>query len=562
MDIVDLNDFDGNSDIFTDICIVGSGPAGVTIAKEMLNTGIDVCIVESGGLDNESETQALYDIENVGASRKMPQELVRQRIFGGSSTTWSGRCASFNSIDFEERSWVPNSGWPIDIESLTPYLDRGSEHLGLGPNIYNEGLFDLLGAVKPKPEIDTNLLNTTFWQFSKSMHGRSNNPVIFGQDLLETNAENLRLFLHANLIHINTNKAGDLLESLDFKSLEGNKMRIFAKSVVLCCGGVENARLLLASNKIIPEGVGNKHDMVGRNLMDHVGAVIGTFDPLNSSDIQSRFGRYWLVNQGSRQSYLHGLSLGERVQYKEQLLNAAAFIEEYTAPNDPWHALKRVMTRLIKGDSVYTIIPDNGNMFWRDEDLSNDHSHEITFGNDLSTVLMNVPLILQNLYRKNIIKRPPITKNTRVDLYALIEQAPNRESRITLSSQTDVLGVPLSKINWKIDEKERTTARRLGELIAIEFKRIGLAPPELSEWLYTGDNWEANFTDRAHPTGSTSMSKNPKEGVVDINCNVHGVKGLYVAGSSTFPTAGHANPTLMIVAMAIRLADWLKSSRL
>jgi choline dehydrogenase-like flavoprotein len=561
MDFVDLNDFNGNSDIYTDICIVGSGPAGVTIAQEMLNSGIDVCIVESGGLNNESETQALYDIDNVGAARKMPQKLVRQRVFGGSSTTWSGRCASFNAIDFEKRSWVPNSGWPIDLESLNPYLERASDYLGLGPHVYDEGLFDLLGEAKPKPEIDTNLLKPTFWQFSQNKQDSSNNPVVFGQNLLETDAKNLRIFLHANLIHINTDIAGERVESLDFQSLEGNKLCIYAKKVILCCGGVENARVLLASNKILPEGVGNKNDMVGRNLMDHVGAVIGKFEPSNSSKVQGRFGRYWLDNKGRQQSYLHGVSLSEKTQSKEGLLNAAAFIEEYTAPNDPWHALKRVMTRLIKGDSVYTIFPDNGNMFWRDEDLSNDHSHEINFSNDLSTVLMNVPSILQNLYRKNIIKRPPITKNTRVDLYALIEQAPNRESRITLSSQTDALGVPLSKINWKIDEKERTTARRLGELITIEFKRIGLAPPELSEWLYTGDNWEANFTDRAHPTGSTSMSKNPKEGVVDINCNVHGVQGLYVAGSSTFPTAGHANPTLMIVAMAIRLADWLKNSR-
>lgn len=118
--------------------------------------------------------------------------------------------------------------------------------------------------------------------------------------------------------------------------------------------------------------------------------------------------------------------------------------------------------------------------------------------------------------------------------------------------------MPLSKIDWKIDETERAAARRLGELITLEFKHIGLTPPKLAQWLYSDDEWESNFTDRAHPTGSTKMSVNPADGVVDVNCNVHGVEGLFVAGSSVFPTAGHANPTLMIVALAIRLADWLK----
>mgnify|MGYP003631847997 CR=1 FL=1 len=559
MEFFDLKDITDCGDIYTDICIVGSGPAGSTIAKEMRNSGIDVCLVESGGLNSESDTQALYDIENVGAVRKMPQELVRQRIFGGSSTTWSGRCASFNSIDFEKRKWIPNSGWPFNVETITPYVERASDYLGLGPHIYDESLFDLFNSENPTPKIDKNLLKPTFWQFSKSNRNASNNPVIFGQDLLKTDVPNFRIFIHANLMHINTDEAGNKVNSLDFKSLEGNKLRIFAKSVVLCCGGVENARLLLASNKILPEGVGNQNDMVGRNLMDHVGAVIGTFNPFNSSKAQSRFGRYWLDNGGTRHSYLHGLSLSEKIQAEEKLLNAAAFLEEYVSPNDPWHALKRVVTRLVKGKSSDANLLDNENMFWRDEHSADSTSNKVSFNNDLMQVCKNFPSILGNLYRKNIIKRPPITQNSRVDLYALVEQAPHRDSRITLSTQTDALGIPLSKINWKIDENERATAKRLGELIAAELKRIGMPVPELAQWLYTGEDWRASFTDRAHPTGSTRMSTNPKEGVVDSNCNVHGVEGLYIAGSSTFPTAGHANPTLMIVAMAIRLADWLKT---
>ena len=560
MHFADIQDFADNSEIHTDICIVGSGPAGISVAKEFLNTEFDVCIVESGGRTKEPETQSLSEIENIGIERRMPQELVRQRVYGGSSTTWSGRCASFDPIDFASRDWIPNSGWPIKPEELNPYLERANEYLGLGPNIYDESLFDLLKLKRPKPEIDNQYLKPTFWQFSKSKQSPGK-VMVFGQDLVTQDTPNLRTILHANLVHINTDDTGARVESLDLKSLEGKKLRIKAKTVVLCCGGIENARLLLASNKVIPEGVGNKHDTVGRYLMDHIGAAIGTFDPSISSDLQSRFGRYWLDNRGTQQSYLHGIALSEKVQTDEKLLNAAAFLEEYVSPNDPWNALKRFTAKLLHGKNYQTNNSDDENMFWLDDSFSSANQKSISFGSDCVCILANIPSILKNLYRKKINHRPPITKNAQVDLYTLIEQSPKRESRITLSSQIDALGMPISKINWVIDEKERTTARRLGEIISSEFKRIGLTPPILAQWLFTEDNWQSNFTDRAHPTGSTRMSADPKEGVVDSNCNVHGVEGLFIAGSSIFPTSGHANPTLMIVAMAIRLADWLKTTR-
>ena len=327
---------------------------------------------------------------------------------------------------------------------------------------------------------------------------------------------------------------------------------------MLCCGGVENARLLLASNKIIPEGVGNKHDMVGRNLIDHLGGVIGSFDPQASADIQARFGRYWLDSDSGRQSYLHGLALSEKVQAKEELLNAATFIEEYEAPDDPWHALKRVAKKIAKRGGGKYHCDEGDNMFWRDESAVAASSYQINFRNDVITLLKNSPSLLKNIYRKQVNKRPPIIKNARVDLYTLIEQMPNNESRLTLSSQKDALGMPLSKINWQIDEKERAAARRLGELITLEFKHLGLTPPKLAQWLYDENDWKPNLIDRAHPTGATKMSENPEQGVVDINCAVHNVAGLYIAGSSVFPTAGHGNPTLMILALTIRLADFLK----
>jgi choline dehydrogenase-like flavoprotein len=141
-----------------------------------------------------------------------------------------------------------------------------------------------------------------------------------------------------------------------------------------------------------------------------------------------------------------------------------------------------------------------------------------------------------------------------------MEQIPDPESRLTLSEdKKDALGMPLSKIDWKISETERRTAKRMTQLVCEELDNLGLPAPKVTPWLDDHSAWMSNCVEKAHPTGTTRMSDNPKQGVVDRNCQVHEVQGLFVSGSSVFPTSGAANPTLMIVSSALRLANWLKS---
>jgi choline dehydrogenase-like flavoprotein len=554
----DFRETTANSLIETDLCIIGSGPAGLSIAKEFIGTNIQVLIVESGGLEEEPETQALYEIENIGAPRQMQQDLVRNRIFGGTSHTWTGRCTAFDAIDFQQRDWVPYSGWAIEQESLDPYLDRARANLGLGSNCYDESLWERFKVSPPRHPVNPTLLKSQFWQFSK-VSNENREPMRFGRYLMPNNvlssASNISVLLHANVTHLNTNQQGTRLESVEVTALgnkqAGNKQAgkeqaerkqacIKAKTVVLCCGAIENARLLLASNRILPNGVGNQNDMVGRFLMDHPGTVVGVFDPNRSYKVEDRFGLYSLNNEQGRSVYLHGLALSPELQAKEQLLNSAAFLMSAPADNDPWDAIKRLKNLLKHGKSAKPVYQD------------------------LLAILTQPWAVLQGLYRQLVKRRAPIIKSAFLFLYCLIEQLPDPESRVTLSKQKDALGMPLSKLNWKISQRELQTAKRLGECITQEFQRLGLPQPKLSDWLYAQENeqsdWQSNFTDRAHPTGTTRMTVNPKEGVVDVNCQVHGVSGLFVAGSSVFPTTGHANPTLMIVALSIRLADWLKAN--
>ena len=531
MKFIDLNELEDGSSIEADLCIVGSGPAGASIAKEFAGSKVQVLILEGGGLEQTLADQALYDFENVGAIRTTPQDRIRNRMIGGSSHTWSGRCTSFDDIDFESRAWLPHSGWPINLADIYPFLDRSKKYLGIGPNIYDDRLWKELGISPPRPRINSTFLKSQFWQDSRD--NRTREPVRFSRTLAEINEPNVRLLMHANVTHINAGEHGARVESLDVRTLDGRRAKAKANAIVLACGGLENARLLLASNKLTRKGVGNSHDLVGRYLMDHPGCTLGWFEPPRCVPIQSRFGYYLLDHEEGRNRYFFGLMLSPEIQRKEQLLNCAAFLNEGPSTDEPWNALKRLVG-------------------------AGAERHRINRARDATVVIGGLPRLLSNVYRRVARRRAPILKTDELSLYCLVEQTPDPSSRVTLAQKTDALGMPLLRIDWRIGDLERRSVLRLSDLIGSELRRAGLPEHFRNSQLLHDTNWRCQFIDRAHPSGTTRMSDSPKQGVVDRNCKVHEVDGLYIAGSSVFPTAGHANPTLMIVALAIRLADWLK----
>jgi len=341
MKFLDLRQLEDDSLLVADLCIVGSGPVGLSIANELAGTSLEVLVLESGGLENEPNTQSLYDIESTGVPRRLNQENSRLRIFGGTSRIWTGRCAPLDDEDFDARSWVKYSGWPFTRAQMDPYLERAGVYLGLGPHCYDESLWSRFKNPRPTPPPDERLLEPIFWQFSKSPTD-SKRPVDFGRDLKFPNSPNVRVLLHANVTHINTNIDCTTFESSDISTLDGKLGQVRARALVLGCGGIENARLLLASNRLAPRGLGNQHDLVGRFLMDHPGCVVGRFDSGDGDRVRDRFGLYWLDDRQRRIDYLHGMTLSKEIQRKEHLLRCNAYIEAFdVVEDDPWPALRR-----------------------------------------------------------------------------------------------------------------------------------------------------------------------------------------------------------------------------
>jgi choline dehydrogenase-like flavoprotein len=459
----------------------------------------------------------------------MDQWLVRNRIVGGSSSTWHGRCASFNEIDFQLRDWVPYSGWPFGIGDLIPYFDRGAKYLGLGADSWftDDRVWRRIGHQQPKLGLDQDKLLPMFWQFSRDPINRYD-TVRFGRHLTAGDlGPNVTLVTNATVLRIRATDSGAAVKSVEFAAAGGRQWSLPASTVVVCAGGIENARLLLCSNDVVAQGLGNTNDLVGRFLMDHPRGPVARFHIKQGKAVLNRYGPFKSHAAGAN-LYQFGARLSPALQRSEQLPNCAIWVSKHNAPDDPWDALRRFLCG------------------------------KANVRQDLLTILINNDLIFRGLKQRLLLYRSLTRKLDALFLEAMCEQLPNPSSRITLSDRRDRLGMRVPRIDWRVSEGEARAMRRTTELMVEQLSRIGLEPPVLEDWVRDGAMFPQTVQDIAHPTGTTRMAHDPARGVVDTQCQVHGVSGLFIGGSSVFPTAGHANPTQMIVALALRLADTLK----
>ena len=262
MPVIDLeiDSGDQSSTLQCDVCIIGSGPAGCTIARECSDAGLKVTMLESGGFERSHTTDMLNEVESIGRPRVLDQWAVRNRIVGGSSHTWGGRCAAFDVIDFEARPWVPDSGWPFELGSLEPYLERTAPYLGLavGQGFSDERFWTIAGRKPPRPDPDPKLLLPFFWQFSRD--DKESYPyeyMRFGRDLGSRLGPNVSLVVGATVVGIRAVPSGRAVRSVEFAAPDGRRRTLSSATVVLCAGGIENARLLLSSDDVMPGGLGN-----------------------------------------------------------------------------------------------------------------------------------------------------------------------------------------------------------------------------------------------------------------------------------------------------------------
>ena len=524
--IKDFADFDDGATLQADVCIVGSGAAGITIAREFLGTRLDVLMLEGGGLEAEEETQKLYESEVVGLPHTGVHE-GRARVFGGTTTLWGGQALRLDAFDLQKRSWVPFSGWPISQEELEPYYDRADQVLRLGSRIPYRELCEAFGL--PDPGFDPDRLYVECSQWSP----KPNFGTAYREEL--KSASTISVLLHANATSVITNESAAKVEKIEFRSLNGKRGTAKAHAYVICCGGIETARLLLASDGTEPRGLGNKHDLVGRFFQEHIHIRFGDLLTNRRKRLQDYFESFY--RNGLK--YFPTIALSQRLQAEKRLLSVHGSAMFDDTQNSGIIAVKQLFRMLIRGTKGG---PGDLRRFLRDA---------VTSPGDLCRLG----------YRYYFKKRSGTPRHGPIYIGAQAEVAPNPDSRITLSDTLDRLGMRRLKLDWRIGDLERRTLYEYIRTIANEFERLGLGTFDLSQAAFLDDSvaWVRMAHDSAHHMGTTRMHESPQQGVVDPDCKVHDVDNLYIGSSAVFPTSARSNPTLTILALCLRIADRLKN---
>jgi hypothetical protein len=291
--------------------------------------------------------------------------------------------------------------------------------------------------------------------------------------------------------------------------------------------------LLLCSNSRNPAGLGQEHDLVGRFFMDHLrleSAVLHLTDPT----ISMRLYRVHMAQRVEPPTAIEGfLSVGYAALAEERLLRCAFQVPPHWRSYPEFHsrsvmAIRQLVWALRAGQVPYR---------WR---------------NRLGTVVSGVRAVALTGLRRLGEARAP---RSRFVLTACSEQAPNPASRVVLAETRDQFGARRARLEWQLSELDLRTIRCANAILAAAVQAAGIGHVTS---LIDADGKSRTLRSGFHHMGTTRMHADPTQGVVDANCRVHGVANLFIAGSSTFPTGGYANPTLTIIALALRLAEHLR----
>ena len=545
--LVDSRTLENGRMITADVCIVGSGPAGSVIATELAKAGHTVAVLESGGAEKSEEVQDLAR-GSVSGQPFDPPIKSRARTLGGTSHLWDNgvaggtlafRCGMLSPIDFEERAWVPYSGWPITLAELSPYAERVKEICGFqGCGFEGE---PCATEEHPTLKLDPDLVRTTVWRYAYQRIFTEEFPARLRE------SEQITTYLYADVTELKTNEAGTAITTVEARTLRGNSLRVSCRIAILAAGGMENPRLLLLSRSRHPQGIGNGRDLVGRFFMEHPYIHAGMFEP-RSVDALRKLTMYDIATLGSGRVTAK-LNLSEETLRRERLLNSGMTM----VPRHRWYnpdgvQAARELYRAIRGSgaaNLETIRRIGRGLPY----IAVNIGRKLTRNNYLCGFIEAGPTILDFGWSKN----PDLGgRFQRMEMLLVCELAPHPDNRVTLSQELDPLDRPRVHLHCEFRSADIDSILRTQDVYARAFERSGLGrftPRRVNgqpEVLWYGTH---------HHIGTTRMSESPTDGVVDPRCRVHGVENLYVAGCSVFPTGGYINPTFPILTLALRICE-------
>lgn len=506
-----------------DLCIVGAGAAGITLALELDLAGWRVCLLEAGGSVYEAETQRLFEGEVVGQPYPMLRD-TRVGALGGSTTVWAGWCRPLEALDFESRDWCDAGGWPFGLDELRPYYARAHEICALATFDYDPGhwarVLGAHGLLSGDPSFTNEIVHVNVQNFGRRYRER-----------LERST-NIDLVLHVPVTRARLE--GAACAAVEIRTLDGHDLAIRADRFVLAAGGVENPRLLLLSGDDPAGAPGNAGGLVGRYFTDHAYVDPGTLVLREPETLG--FYRAGPVAPSRGASSVRGiLSLRREVVERERLMNAALYFHPRYEAHRVFDTAEVKALLELWNKRRQRAVPGAAWPYLRQAARA---PHRLAVA----------------LARKLAVRHGPAR---RWRMRAAFETGFRHANRVMLSDQRDRIGRRRVCIEWQIAEADVENMRRVIQLFDQAVRQAGVGHLERA-FPDSPAAWRQALEGGKHHMGTTRMHVSSRHGVVDENSRVHGTSNLFVVGSSVFPSGGYANPTLTIVALAARLGDHLK----
>jgi choline dehydrogenase-like flavoprotein len=482
-----------------DVCVCGTGPAGISTARKLAARGKKVVIFEAGGLSYSDESQDHYRGSSVG--RKIYLESIRLRYLGGTSNHWTGVCALLDPISFEAHDRLGLPGWPISHEQVHSDLNEAKEILDIAGK-------DFAGSKQP------GFMSPWFDRYAMALSPPTRFFEKYGTELRQS--RQIDVFYNANLIDLRLSDNLAQVKSFRVQNYNGQISDVSATQYVLALGGIENVRILLNANRQVPAGIGNHSGMVGRCFMESLNVPIGRFlmtDP-----------KFWQAAASDEAIRGEERRAGEVSLVPTEALMRQNGIENGVIHFDPNISAARALHGFGRLRVLKEFIHQTGCSWSTLTELAR---HIVDFNCPGDGVLQSI-----------------------------IEQIPNPDSRVSLTDDVDSFGLRRAQVNWQLNDADLKTIRVLSIEAAKEMARLNCARVQLAPFILDA-NLDIPVSGFGHHMGTTRMSADPRYGVVDEHCRVHEIQNLYLAGSSVFPTCGGKNPTLTIVLLALRLGEFL-----
>jgi len=512
--ILGATDLASDAALETEVCIVGAGPAGLALFSTLDGAGVDLCLLESGNLTPRDAPADFFEL--AGRAAELSATSLQVRGFGGTTHLWTGVCAYPDRIDFEQRDLDGPSRWPLTYEELTPHLDRAVAFFGIVPSELRAE-----SETRSRDDPSASIVYRNVAITRKLRTGSSHLAAARG-------SRTSRILLDATVYGLGLSADGSRVDQVHVRGPDGRALVVRARKVVLATGGIDAPRILLASATGAGRGL-DRHGILGRYFMERSRTPLG-----------------FVIGSGE-------LSVADRLLHGRPISGGRAYAVASLSP----HIMRQ---ERLRGFWVraHDILPGEGatsvsahKRLWA---ALKTRERPIDVPRRLAEMAAD-PLSVLRYYGLKAGKKlcSPRVPGTRTLLFATNEPTPQAENRIVLSNRMNKFGDPLAQIQFRPEADHLAPAATFAQALAAA--GLGSIAPVEDRSLLPEDLTHKDMV--AHAMGATRMADDPTDGVVDRDCRVHGITNLWIASSSVFPVAGSANPTVTIVALALRIADRL-----